>query len=110
MRKSSRKPDWQKKIARERIGILFSLAKNEFSSHPERSNRYVQLAGRIGKRYNIKLGSREGSFCRKCMHFLVPGRNSRVRTSPRQEALIVKCLDCGSLSRHPYRREKASGK
>jgi len=110
MRKHSRKPEWQKGIAKERIGILFSLAGKEFGKHPERAHRYVELARRIGKRYNVKLGKElRGRFCRKCGHYLRAGLNSRVRTRASQQAVIVECRDCGNLMRFPYRREKGRG-
>lgn len=109
MRKASKKPQWQKTIAKERIKILFSLASREFSEHPERSNRYVELARKIGKRYNIKIsGEYRRRFCRKCLHYLRPGINSKVRTRSTQGALIIECLDCGNISRYPYRKEKSS--
>jgi ribonuclease P protein subunit RPR2 len=110
-RERSRKPGWQRDIARERIEILFGLAGREFQSHRERSKRYVGLARRIGMRYNVRIPEGlKGSFCRKCSSYLKPGVNSRARTSPRQRALVIKCLECGSISRHPYRRERKAGK
>lgn len=110
MRVASRKPEWQKAIAWERMEILFSLAEKEFAVHPQRSNRYVELATRIAKRYNIKMKERKGGFCRKCFHYLKPGVNCRVRTSAEQRAVIMTCGDCGHVMRFPYRREKAARK
>ena len=107
MRRPSRKPVWQKAIARERIGILFGLAEKEFLSHPQRSHRYAELARRIAKRYNVKLGkAHRRQICRKCGHYLKAGANCRIRTQAKQRALIVACLDCGNLMRFPYRRER----
>lgn len=107
MRKSSAKPEWQKKSAMERIRKLFSRAEKEHKRHPERSRRYVELAVKIGMRYNVHIPKDlRKRFCRKCLSYLVPGENCRVRTSPKQRAVIIKCLECGNVSRHPYRREK----
>jgi len=55
MRARGRKPLWQQKIARERIQILFSLAEKEIKKHPERSRRYIELARKLGLRYNVRL-------------------------------------------------------
>lgn len=107
MRKPSKKPEWQKTVAKERMGILFSLAERGFPSHPARAHRYVDLATRIGKRYNIKLKKEwRRKFCKHCLHYLVLGSNARVRTRPSQQAVVVECVDCGKVMRFPYRREK----
>jgi len=55
IRKRSKKPEWQSKIARERIEILFKIAERKLEGHPERSRRYIELARKIGLRYNIRL-------------------------------------------------------
>ncbi len=106
-RKHTPKPKWQQSIGRERIERLFSLADSEFSSNPERSHRYVALARKIAMRYNIRLPpALRRRFCRNCYKYLRPSINSRVRTSARQRAVIVTCLECGHVMRHPYRKEK----
>jgi len=106
-KRSRKKPGWQQDIANERIGILFALAEREFKKHKERSKRYIQLARKIGMRYNVKIPKNlKGSFCKQCNSYLKPGVNCRVRANPAQKAVIMKCLDCGKITRHPYRREK----
>jgi ribonuclease P protein subunit RPR2 len=102
------KPGWQQSLGRERIERLFDLAEKEFQKHPERSHRYVSLARKIAMRYNIRLPPElKRSYCRKCYKYLKPTINSRVRTSPKQQALLVTCLECGHVMRFPYRKEKA---
>ena len=54
MKERSRNPV-TKKIAQERIGILFEQARMAFSKHPERSNRYVDIARRIAMRQRIRI-------------------------------------------------------
>ena len=99
----------QKKLGIERIRRLFEQAEKEFKKHPERSKRYVQLARKIAMRYNIQIPQTlRRRFCKKCNSYLVPGQNCQVRTSAKQRAVIIKCLECGNLTRHPYRREKAN--
>jgi ribonuclease P protein subunit RPR2 len=106
-RKHSPKPAWQQGIGRERIERLFSLAEKEFSSHPERSHRYVSLARKIAMRYNIRISPElKSRYCRKCYKYLKPSINCRVRTSASQRAVIITCMECGHVMRHPYRKEK----
>ena len=111
MRKRAGKPTCQKEIAQERIDILFSLAKKAFPVQRERAHRYVELARKIGKRYTLPLGKEKRMrFCRKCGHYLAQGRNARIRTRASQQAIIIACLDCKTIMRFPYRKEKASSK
>ena len=106
-RRAGKKPEWQKRMARERIELLFRKAGEEFRDNPERSHRYVQLARRIGMRYNIRMPkSARTRICKFCHRYLVHGANSRVRTRKEQQAVIVKCLECGHVMRYPYRKEK----
>ncbi|MEM5812512.1 MAG: ribonuclease P, partial [Candidatus Aenigmatarchaeota archaeon] len=86
----SKKPKWQQRIAMERVERLFSLAEEEFGKKPERSNNYVALARKIAMRYNVRIPPElKRRFCKSCHKYLKPGINSRVRTSPKQRAVIV---------------------
>jgi ribonuclease P protein subunit RPR2 len=108
-RKPSRKPAWQKEIVLERIRVLFDQAREAFKERPERSRRYVEMAIRLSSRYNIRIPpDLKRRFCKSCHAYLLAGTNARVRTSPSQRAVIVTCLKCGRLTRHPYRREKSA--
>lgn len=101
------KPEAWKKIARERMEILFEEADKAFDGHPGRSRRYVGLALKIGMRYNVRLPpGRKRWFCRKCSSYLKPGASCRVRTSREKQAVVITCLSCGNVSRYPYIREK----
>ncbi len=105
-RSRSKKPGWQQDIAGERIDILMKLAGKEFKGHPERSNRYVELARKIGMRYNVRIPKASRNFCKKCYKFIVPGKNSVVRSSARTRSMETKCLECGEVTRMPYAIEK----
>lgn len=95
-----RKLAWQQKIAKERIAILFDLAEKEFEKHPERSKRYVELARKIGLRYNVRFPKQlKRRFCKNCNSLLIPGKSSLVRVS--RKNLIVKCLSCNKVYRSP---------
>ena len=106
-----KKPANLEKIARERIRILFDLAEKEFGRHPGRSKRYVELARKIGMRYNVRLTKgMKMRFCPKCLSYLKPGVNCRVRTKKDRQAVILTCLGCGFVSRYPYIKEKGINK
>lgn len=100
----STKPDWQKEIAQERIQILFEFAKKELNKNPERSRRYVELARKIGMRYNVRFGKKlKKSFCKKCDTFLVPGRTSQVRIESGTKSIVIKCKNCNTVYRQKYK-------
>jgi ribonuclease P protein subunit RPR2 len=103
MRRISKKPAQQIKIAKERIQILFDLAEKEFKKNPERSKRYIELARKIGLRYNIRLPKQlKRKFCKNCNTLLIPGLTSRVRIS-KGKVLSIKCLKCEKIYRYPYK-------
>ncbi len=100
----SRKPEYQTRIARERIDILFSIAEKEFRKHPERSRRYVELAQKIGLRYNVRLSSEEKrKFCKKCNTLLKLGVTSQTRLDKNTKTVNVTCLNCQKVYRYPYK-------
>lgn len=99
-----RKPEWQENIAKERIAILFDLAEKEFKKYPERSNRYVQLARKIGLRYNIRLSKElKRKFCKSCNTLLIPGLTEKVRMDSKNKTVVRRCLKCGKVYRYPYK-------
>jgi len=102
MRSVSRKPDFQSKIAKERIEILFDLAQKELKKHPERSRRYVELARKIGLRYNVRLGKLKRNFCKRCNTILKPGLTSKVRNDTDRKVVETICLNCNNITRIPY--------
>ena len=88
--RSRKKPEAWKKIAKERIAILFHQAEGEFEKHPERSKRYVELARKIGMRYNVRLAKEmKMRFCGECLSYLKPGVTSRVRARKDRQAVVV---------------------
>ena len=106
-RTRSKRPQAWTNIAKERIGILVSLAEKEVKKHPERTERYVELARRIGMRYNVRMGKETKiRICKECSSFLIPGYNCTVRTRKDKQSLIVTCNKCGAVKRYPYAKEK----
>jgi ribonuclease P protein subunit RPR2 len=100
---------WRRKraqaIAKESMQKLFELAEKEYSTHPDRAHRYVEIIRNISMRTRIRIPSHmKRRICQNCHHFLVCGSNCRVRT--KNEKVVITCLDCGSMMRIPFVREK----
>ncbi|MBS3055580.1 MAG: ribonuclease P [Candidatus Aenigmarchaeota archaeon] len=102
-----KKPDWQQDIAKERIGILLALAEKEFRKNPSLAQRYVELARKISLRYNVRMRKEQKrKFCKKCNCLLLPGATSTVRLDSKRKLLIIKCKNCNTIYRQPYKLRK----
>ncbi|MBS3128939.1 ribonuclease P [Candidatus Woesearchaeota archaeon] len=100
-RRSNKKPAQFVEAAKEHIRVYFLEAQKRFNEDPQLSHRYVRLARRIAMKFKIKLSSQQKRlFCKHCYHFLMPGKNSRVRT--KKGMLIYYCLDCKKYSKFGY--------
>jgi ribonuclease P protein subunit RPR2 len=89
----------RKKIARERIAILFEHAERFFPEHPEWSDRCVERARKIAMRERVRIPREyRRRFCRRCNAYLVPGINMRVRVHGGK--VIVTCRVCGNQRRY----------
>ena len=102
------KPAWQKRIARERIAILFKQAHEQAKAgRLDRAHRYVFIARKIAMKYNVKIPRElKRKFCHHCYHYLYPGKNVKIRINRKTQAVEYICLDCGKITRYPYVREK----
>lgn len=94
-----------KQIARQRIHMLFHLAKEAVREEPDLAQRYAQIARKIAMRAKIRLPVEyRRLICRHCKSFIYPGVNSRVRVQQRREPhVVVTCLICGKCTRLPLR-------
>ncbi len=98
------KNDKFKKIADERIIILFEQAKEMYNFDSKLSDRYVFLARKIAMKLKTKIPSElKRRFCKSCYSYLVPGKNCRVRTNKRR--VIYYCLICKNYNRIPFVKE-----
>jgi ribonuclease P protein subunit RPR2 len=101
-RKDSHKA--RRDLAVQRMERLFALAASAHEAHPERSNRYVQIARKISTRTRVRMPSLlKRLFCRHCGSFLSAGA---MRVRLREGVLTTTCLLCGKQMRRPYRPEK----
>lgn len=101
-----RKKGQERRIATERIEKLFALAESEaLAGNFPRADRYVDLARRIGMRYNVRLPSAfKRRVCKGCRAFLLPPKTARVRIG--DSRVVTTCLKCGTVMRFPYLREQ----
>lgn len=96
----------ERRIALERMEILFGLAEKEaLQGHAARARRYVDLARRLGMRYNVRVPPAfKRRFCKDCLAYLVPSVNARVRVG--RGRVVITCMGCGSIQRLPFRAER----
>ena len=90
----------QKKIAKERVDVLFGQAEQIFTKNPVRANRYVDLARKIAMKVNIRMPKRlKRQFCKHCFSFLKSGVNSTTRI--RDGKVVIYCRECKKYTRIP---------
>ncbi len=88
-------------LARERMERLFMLAAAVNVDHPERSDRYVQIARKICTRTRVRMPRPlKRLYCRHCGSFL---NAAALRVRLCEGVLITTCLLCGEQMRRPYR-------
>jgi ribonuclease P protein subunit RPR2 len=97
-----------KKIAAERIQILFSHAINQMHEKPRLAQQYSEIARKIAMRSRLHLPKEyRRLLCKKCKAFFIPGLNYRVRIQPRREThVVITCISCGYIERIPVTKPK----
>jgi ribonuclease P protein subunit RPR2 len=97
------------RVAQDRISDLFGLAEQEGRTpNSALPDRYVQLARRIGMRYNVRLLREYAElYCRGCGAYWVEGRT--VRTRLRGGRRTRTCLRCGRVRRMPLKNSVPPG-
>jgi ribonuclease P protein subunit RPR2 len=100
-------PPQSKKIAKERIALLFCRAGEFFPEDPLLSDRCVALARKISMRHRVRIDRHlRRQFCRHCYRFLVPGKTVRVRIA--RGKVVMTCLSCGRQTRIPVEKRHES--
>lgn len=95
--RSRSKPEWQIKIAKERIGILFDEAAK--TTKKDLQKRYMKLAKKIGMRYNVRLEERKKKFCKHCFYYF----GSETRRRLKNGKLVIVCPGCKKITRYVYK-------
>ncbi|MBI4019013.1 MAG: ribonuclease P [Candidatus Aenigmarchaeota archaeon] len=104
----SGKPEFQIKIAKERMEILIDEAAKRAASDPALAKRYIRLLKRIGMRYNVRIPPLvKNRFCKYCSSYLNIGKNSFVRV--KKGVAVVTCNECKKsfIMASSVRRRKA---
>ena len=97
-----------RRIALERIHILFKLARETIHKDKALAQRYVNIARRLAMAAKVRLPREyRRQVCRHCKSFILPGVNCRVRIQQRREPhIVITCLECGKHMRIPLRKRK----
>jgi ribonuclease P protein subunit RPR2 len=100
--------DNAKRIAMQRVHVLFNLARETYGRQPALAQRYVDLARKIAMAAKLRLPKGyKRQICRHCKSFILPGVNSRVRIRQRREPhVVITCLNCGKHMRIPLKKRK----
>ena len=95
--------DSNRKIALERIELLFKMAEK---SEDKFADRYVYLARKIAMRFNLKIPENlKRKFCHHCYIYFKPDRVT-VRTNAKNKAIEHTCSACSKVTRYGYGRKK----
>jgi len=97
-----------KRIAVERISILFNTAIETVDEKPDLAQRYVNLARKIGMRHKVRIPKEFGRMvCKHCKGFILPGNNCRIRIrQERERHLVITCLRCNEVMRIPLKKKR----
>jgi ribonuclease P protein subunit RPR2 len=92
-------PAATRRIARERISILFKRAGEVFSEDPALSDQYVERARAIAMKQRTRIEKEfRRLFCHHCHGYLVPGVTLTVRIH--RGRVIATCQNCGNHMRY----------
>jgi len=83
---------------------LLQLADEIYRRDKALAISYGDLARRIAMRSRVRIPKEwRWRFCRHCKKLLYPGVNMSVRArSRRMPHLVIRCYECGGVSRRPY--------
>jgi len=94
----------QKKIALERIKILFKEADIIFDENKTLANSYIKKARKLAMRVNLRLPRvLKRKFCKHCYSYFKSG-SYRVRT--KNGKVVYYCFACKKYTRIPFIRER----
>jgi len=90
------KKDLVKKIAIERIAILFDNAEVNADVNVGLSKRYIITLRKISSHYKVTIPRRmKDRICTNCNAVLMPGLNCKIRVVSSHRYVAYKCNSCG---------------
>ena len=91
----------KQEIALEKIKTLFKEASKQ--KDLKLANRYVDIARKTAMKVNLTIPRElKRRFCKHCYHYLIPGKNCRVRIH--ENKVVYYCSDCKKYMRYMLRR------
>ncbi len=88
-----------RKVAAERMEILYSAAVKAYPEDAKLSKERIKLILEIGRHYKAKIPVEMAvHICKRCCLPLIEGRNLEVRVIASQGRSIYRCRVCGSVS------------
>ncbi len=104
MVKKRRDKKLEKKIARNRINKLFSMAeRSALNNKLNQANRYIEIARKIAMKYQLRIPSfLKRKYCKHCYSYLLPGKNCTVRIH--RSKIVIYCDICKKHIRIPLKK------
>ncbi|MHA1379356.1 MAG: ribonuclease P protein component 4 [Candidatus Helarchaeota archaeon] len=108
MKRKGIKKEISKRIAKNRIIILFRNADRVFLKNKELAQRYIDIVRRLSKKYRVKIPYEyKLRICNHCKSYLWPGINCRVRLRKDNNLKItVTCFECNNQMRLIFSKKK----
>lgn len=93
-----------RKVAKERIAILYKLAKENLHKEDSLSIEYIKNLRRISEHYKIRLDPEmKVSICKNCNLPLIPGDNAQLRIIGKEKRRVYRCKTCGRTNSQSFR-------
>lgn len=94
-----------RKIAAERVSILFDAAVKTYPKDKELSRNYIKLLLEIGRHYKVRISPEIAAHvCKKCSLPLLDGVNAEIRVLARQKRAVYRCKTCGSTNSLDFKK------
>jgi RNase P subunit RPR2 len=88
-----------RKVAAERIEILYAAAVRASPTDPELSKSYIRLLEEIGRHYKVRIQKEMAArICKTCNSPLIDGLNLEIRVIGKEKRKIYRCKSCGSTN------------
>ena len=95
-----------RKIAQERIEILYDAAVRVYPKDQELAKEYIKLLEEIGRHYKVRIPKATAAhICKKCNAPLIEGQNLEVRVLAGQNRRIYRCKVCRSTNSLSFEKQ-----
>jgi RNase P subunit RPR2 len=92
-----------RKVAAERIEVLYDAAVRAYPMDKELSRGYIRLLEEIGRHYKVRIGKEMAAgICKRCSQPLVAGHNLELRVIAAEKRRVYRCRDCRAVNSLPF--------